>query len=159
MDFVLKLRLNPVSAAPVTLYNLPGRGDGHRGGGGGPGARDHQGALRGGHEVRQEVRLPCPVICPALSLPASCPLLSSPLLRSVSDNDIKKYEMFSQTLQQSRGFGNNFRWGSWALVTQDHHHHPSSISDGPSPRSPRSPPGSLTAPPVATPRRAAARSV
>merc|ERR1739841_150424 len=24
--------------------------------------------------------------------------------RSVSDNDIKKYEMFSQTLQQSRGF-------------------------------------------------------
>ena len=30
-------------------------------------------------------------------------------LRSVSDNDIKKYEMFSQTLQQARGFGNNFR--------------------------------------------------
>merc|ERR1712123_470600 len=29
--------------------------------------------------------------------------------RSVSDNDIKKYEMFSQTLQQSRGFGTNFR--------------------------------------------------
>merc|ERR1712149_45363 len=29
--------------------------------------------------------------------------------RSVSDNDIKKYEMFSQTLQQTRGFGNNFR--------------------------------------------------
>ena len=29
--------------------------------------------------------------------------------RSVSDNDIRKYEMFSQTLQQSRGFGNNFR--------------------------------------------------
>ena len=29
--------------------------------------------------------------------------------RSVSDNDIKKYEMFSQTLQQARGFGNNFR--------------------------------------------------
>merc|ERR1712121_386830 len=28
--------------------------------------------------------------------------------RSVSDNDIKKYEMFSQTLQQARGFGNNF---------------------------------------------------
>jgi len=26
--------------------------------------------------------------------------------RSVSDNDIRKYEMFSQTLQQSRGFGN-----------------------------------------------------
>ncbi len=29
--------------------------------------------------------------------------------RSVSDNDIRKYEMFSQTLQQSRGFGSNFR--------------------------------------------------
>jgi transitional endoplasmic reticulum ATPase len=32
------------------------------------------------------------------------------LARSVSDNDIKKYEMFSQTLQQSRGFGTNFRF-------------------------------------------------
>merc|ERR1712137_94723 len=32
--------------------------------------------------------------------------------RSVSDNDIRKYEMFSQTLQQSRGFGNNFRFPS-----------------------------------------------
>ena len=30
--------------------------------------------------------------------------------RSVSDQDIKKYEMFSQTLQQARGFGNNFRF-------------------------------------------------
>merc|ERR1712027_128739 len=30
--------------------------------------------------------------------------------RSVSDNDIKKYEMFSQTLHQSRGFGTNFRF-------------------------------------------------
>lgn len=29
--------------------------------------------------------------------------------RSVSDNDIRKYEMFAQTLQQSRGFGSNFR--------------------------------------------------
>lgn len=29
--------------------------------------------------------------------------------RSVSDNDIRKYEMFAQTLQQSRGFGQNFR--------------------------------------------------
>ena len=35
--------------------------------------------------------------------------IDATLLRSVSDNDIKKYEMFSQTLQQSRGFGNNFR--------------------------------------------------
>merc|ERR1712200_269073 len=30
--------------------------------------------------------------------------------RSVSDNDIKKYDMFSQTLKQARGFGNNFRF-------------------------------------------------
>merc|ERR1711988_537695 len=30
--------------------------------------------------------------------------------RSVSDQDIRKYEMFSQTLQQSRGFGRNFRF-------------------------------------------------
>merc|ERR1719453_472768 len=30
--------------------------------------------------------------------------------RSVSDNDIRKYEMFSQTLQQSRGFGGNFKF-------------------------------------------------
>lgn len=32
--------------------------------------------------------------------------------RSVNDNDIRKYEMFSQTLQQSRGFGTNFRFPS-----------------------------------------------
>merc|ERR1712227_1024125 len=30
--------------------------------------------------------------------------------RSVSDQDIKKYEMFAQTLQQSRGFGQNFKF-------------------------------------------------
>ena len=30
--------------------------------------------------------------------------------RSVSDNDIRKYEMFAQTLQQSRGFGAQFRF-------------------------------------------------
>jgi transitional endoplasmic reticulum ATPase len=30
--------------------------------------------------------------------------------RSVNDADIRKYEMFSQTLQQSRGFGNNFKF-------------------------------------------------
>lgn len=30
--------------------------------------------------------------------------------RSVSDNDIRRYEMFSQTLQQSRGLGTNFRF-------------------------------------------------
>jgi len=30
--------------------------------------------------------------------------------RSVSDQDIKRYEMFSQTLQQQRGFGNNFKF-------------------------------------------------
>jgi len=30
--------------------------------------------------------------------------------RSVTDNDIRKYEMFAQTLQQQRGFGTNFRF-------------------------------------------------
>eukprot|EP00047_Mylnosiga_fluctuans_P001518 m.220706 g.220706 ORF g.220706 m.220706 type:complete len:805 (+) comp10438_c0_seq1:924-3338(+) len=30
--------------------------------------------------------------------------------RSVSDHDIRKYEMFAQTLQQSRGFGSEFRF-------------------------------------------------
>ena len=29
--------------------------------------------------------------------------------RSVSDNDVRRYDMFSQTLQQSRGLGTNFR--------------------------------------------------
>jgi len=30
--------------------------------------------------------------------------------RSVTDNDIRKYEMFAQTLQQARGFGSSFRF-------------------------------------------------
>ena len=30
--------------------------------------------------------------------------------RSVTDNDIRKYEMFAQKLQTSRGFGQNFRF-------------------------------------------------
>ena len=30
--------------------------------------------------------------------------------RSVSDADIRKYQAFSQTLQQSRGFGSDFRF-------------------------------------------------
>jgi transitional endoplasmic reticulum ATPase len=30
--------------------------------------------------------------------------------RSVNDADIRRYEMFSQNLQQSRGFGNNFKF-------------------------------------------------
>jgi len=30
--------------------------------------------------------------------------------RSVNDADIRKYEMFSQTLQQSRGFGGAFKF-------------------------------------------------
>ena len=30
--------------------------------------------------------------------------------RSVSDNDIRKYEMFAQTLQQSRGLGSGFKF-------------------------------------------------
>ena len=29
--------------------------------------------------------------------------------RSVSDSDIRKYEMFAKTLQQSRGLGGGFR--------------------------------------------------
>jgi len=31
--------------------------------------------------------------------------------RSVSDADIRRYEMFSTTLQQSRSFGNTFKVG------------------------------------------------
>ncbi len=38
--------------------------------------------------------------------------------RSVSDADIRKYEMFSQTLQQSRGFGTNFRYESIGLFVK-----------------------------------------
>merc|ERR1719215_642292 len=38
--------------------------------------------------------------------------------RSVSDNDIRKYDMFSQTLQQSRGFGGNFRFPEQAGQSQ-----------------------------------------
>lgn len=30
--------------------------------------------------------------------------------RSVSDGDIRKYQAFAQTLQQSRGFGSEFRF-------------------------------------------------
>jgi len=30
--------------------------------------------------------------------------------RSVTDNDIRKYEMFAQTLHEARGFGNNFKF-------------------------------------------------
>lgn len=30
--------------------------------------------------------------------------------RSVSDSDLRKYQMFSQTLQQSRGFGTDFKF-------------------------------------------------
>lgn len=30
--------------------------------------------------------------------------------RSVSDADIRRYEMFSTSLQQSRSFGNNFKF-------------------------------------------------
>lgn len=32
--------------------------------------------------------------------------------RSVTDNDIRKYEMFAQKLQTSRGFGGNFRFAT-----------------------------------------------
>uniref|UniRef100_A0A669EVR5 Transitional endoplasmic reticulum ATPase n=1 Tax=Oreochromis niloticus TaxID=8128 RepID=A0A669EVR5_ORENI len=40
--------------------------------------------------------------------------------RSVSDNDIRKYEMFAQTLQQSRGFG-NFRCTCLSNMYLSHH--------------------------------------
>jgi len=36
--------------------------------------------------------------------------------RSVTDNEIRKYEMFSQTLQQSRGIGSNFRFPGQAAA-------------------------------------------
>uniref|UniRef100_A0A803MG08 Spastin/Vps4 C-terminal domain-containing protein n=1 Tax=Chenopodium quinoa TaxID=63459 RepID=A0A803MG08_CHEQI len=32
--------------------------------------------------------------------------------RSVSDADIRKYQSFAQTLQQSRGFGSEFRFAA-----------------------------------------------
>lgn len=38
--------------------------------------------------------------------------------RSVSDNDIRRYEMFAQTLQQSRGLGTNFRFPSSTAASQ-----------------------------------------
>ena len=34
--------------------------------------------------------------------------------RSVSDADIRKYQTFAQTLQQSRGFGSEFRFADSA---------------------------------------------
>ncbi|CAF3288172.1 unnamed protein product [Rotaria socialis] len=39
--------------------------------------------------------------------------------RSVSDNDIRKYEMFAQTLQQSRGFGSQFRFPDQERPSQE----------------------------------------
>lgn len=37
--------------------------------------------------------------------------------RSVSDADIRKYQAFAQTLQQSRGFGTEFRFAERAATT------------------------------------------
>merc|ERR1712007_340858 len=37
--------------------------------------------------------------------------------RSVSDADIRKYQSFAQTLQQSRGFGSDFRFGDAPATT------------------------------------------
>lgn len=37
--------------------------------------------------------------------------------RSVSDADIRKYQAFAQTLQQSRGFGTEFRFAERAAET------------------------------------------
>ncbi len=39
--------------------------------------------------------------------------------RSVTDADIRKYEMFAQTLQQSRGFGGNFKFPDSAPTTSN----------------------------------------
>lgn len=42
--------------------------------------------------------------------------------RSVSDADIRKYQAFAQTLQQSRGFGTEFRFsetGAGAAAASD----------------------------------------
>nr|XP_028573113.1 transitional endoplasmic reticulum ATPase-like [Podarcis muralis] len=49
--------------------------------------------------------------------------------RSVSDNDIRKYEMFAQTLQQSRGFG-NFRFPSGKQSTSGEGNSGSSSGQG-----------------------------
>ncbi|CAF4651979.1 unnamed protein product, partial [Rotaria magnacalcarata] len=38
--------------------------------------------------------------------------------RSVSDNDIRKYELFAQTLHQSRGFGSQFRFPNQQLPSE-----------------------------------------
>lgn len=37
--------------------------------------------------------------------------------RSVSDADIRKYQAFAQTLQQSRGFGSEFRFTDQIITT------------------------------------------
>lgn len=37
--------------------------------------------------------------------------------RSVSDADIRKYQVFAQTLQQSRGFGTEFKFAEHAANT------------------------------------------
>lgn len=37
--------------------------------------------------------------------------------RSVSDADIRKYQAFAQTLQQSRGFGSEFRFADRPAAT------------------------------------------
>ena len=38
--------------------------------------------------------------------------------RSVSDADIRRYEMFSTTLQQSRSFGNTFKVSTHRITTE-----------------------------------------
>uniref|UniRef100_A0A915PSI1 vesicle-fusing ATPase n=1 Tax=Setaria digitata TaxID=48799 RepID=A0A915PSI1_9BILA len=39
--------------------------------------------------------------------------------RSVSDNDIRKYEMFAQTLQQQRGFGTSFKFPNQTSISSN----------------------------------------
>ena len=38
--------------------------------------------------------------------------------RSVTDNDIRKYEMFAQKLQTARGFGSSFRYVMHCFMEQ-----------------------------------------
>lgn len=39
--------------------------------------------------------------------------------RSVSDADIRRYDMFAQNLQQTRGLGNNFAFPESGSAPQD----------------------------------------
>ena len=49
--------------------------------------------------------------------------------RSVSDADIRKYQAFAQTLQQSRGFGSEFRFADRPASTSAAASDPSTTAD------------------------------